>query len=312
MLGLALLLLGAAGMLLCLASGAAPAQASEHTSLALTCNGPCVGITNPIYDGKAEGPVGAHLTVEGANWPPGSTLTIWPGLDATACAGAPPSEARTLPVDIAGDVQSNYDWPLVDNRVNQAYMLCASDGTIVPSPTVQVNAPTSYTVLEDTPASISVSPNTINEGDSVTISGANWLPAQSLTIMVCASTPSCSSDQPVVVRSLNSNADGTFSIQPIIPLGTRQGLYYVVAASGNGALTAPGSRAGPNLSVSALPTPTPTATATALPTPTPTPTTPSTSGKGGTTFLIVVLGTLSLLFLIGGVVSMIIYVRAGP
>lgn len=299
------------GLLLGLAPGPMPAQASPHRPFALTCNGPCVGITNPIYDGKAEGPVGAHLTVEAANWPPSTTLTIWPGLDAAACTGQPPKNAGTLSVDITGNATGTYDWPLSANKVNQTYLLCASDGTILLSPTVQVNAPTSYTVLADTPASVSVSPNTINEGENLTISGKNWLPAQSLTVMICEGTPTCTSDPPVVVRSLNSNDDGTFSIQPLVPLGTRPGLYYVVVASGNGALTAPASGAAPNLSINALPTPTPTATATPAPTPTPTP--PSTSGgKGGTTLLIVILGTLSLLFLIGGIVSMIIYARSLP
>jgi hypothetical protein len=307
----ALALLGAWGLLPGLAPGPTPAAASAQRPLALTCNGPCVGITNPIYDGKAEGPVGAHLTVEAANWPPNTTLSIWPGLDAAACANQPPGDAKALNVDITGTVTDTYDWPLTENRVNQTYLLCASDGTIVPSPAVQVNAPTSYTVLADRPASVSVSPNTVNEGENITISGKNWLPAQSLTIMVCASTPACTSDPPVIVRSLNSNADGTFSIQTIIPLGTRQSLYYVVVASGNGALTAPSSGSAPNLSINALPTPTPTATATATPLPTPTPP-PNTGGKGGTTLLIVILGTLSLLFLIGGIVSMIIYVRSLP
>ncbi|HEY7124719.1 MAG TPA: hypothetical protein VH540_12260 [Ktedonobacterales bacterium] len=307
----ALVFLCAWGLLAGLAPGPAPAQASQQRPFALTCNGPCVGITNPVYDGKAEGPVGAHLTVEAANWPPSSKLTIWPGLDAAACAGQPPGNADTLNVDITGSARDTYDWPLTANKVNQTYLLCASDGTTVLNPTVQVNAPGSYTVLADTPASISIAPNTINEGANVTISGRNWLPAQSLTIMICANTPACTSDPPVVTRSLNSGADGTFNIQPLIPLGTRQGLYYVVVTSGNGALTAPASGAGPNLSINTLPTPTPTATATPLPTPTPTP--PSTGGKGGgTTLLIVVLGTLSLLFLIGGIVSMIIYVRSLP
>lgn len=307
----ALVLLCSLGMLLGLASGPTPTQASPQRPFALTCNGPCVGITNPVYDGKAEGPVGAHLTVEAANWPPSSKLTIWPGLDATACAGQPASGAHTLNVDITGSAKDTYDWPLTVNKVNQTYLLCASDGTTVLNPAVQVNAPSSYTVLAATPASISITPNTINEGANVTISGRNWLPAQSLTIMICANTPACTSDPPVVTRSLNSDTDGTFNIQPLIPLGTRQGLYYVVVVSGNGALTAPASGDDPNLSINALPTPTPTATATPLPTPTPTP--PSTGGgKGGTTLLIVILGTLSLLFLIGGIVSMIIYVRSLP
>jgi hypothetical protein len=299
------------GMLLGLAPGPAPAHASPQRPLALTCNGPCVGITNPVYDGKAEGPVGAHLTVEAANWPPSTTLTIWPGLDAAACAGQPPKDAGTLAVDITGNARDTYDWPLTENKVNQTYLLCASDGDTVLTPTVQVNAPNSYTVLAATPASISVSPNTITEGANVTINGRNWLPAQSLTIMICAGTPTCTSDPSVVTRSLNSNADGTFSIQPTIPLGTPQGLYYVVVVSGNGALTVPASGASPNLSINALPTPTPTATSTATPTPTPTPT-PTTGGTGGTTLLIVILGTLSLLFLIGGIVSMILYVRSLP
>lgn len=299
------------GLLLGVPPGPTPAQASAQRPLALTCNGPCVGITNPVYDGKAEGPVGAHLTLEAANWPPNTTLTVWPALDAAACAGQPSRDAATLSVDITGNAKATYDWPLTENKVNQTYLLCASDGAIVLNPAVQVNAPSSYTVLAASPASVSVTPNTINEGESVTISGTNWFPVQLLTIMICASTPACTGDSPVVVRSLNSNDDGTFSIQPNIPLGTPPGLYYVVVASSNGALTAPASGASPNLSINALPTPTPTATATATPVPTPTP--PATSGgKGGTTLLIVVLGTLSLLFLIGGIVSMIIYVRSMP
>lgn len=305
---LALMLLASLGLLL--ADPPRPAQAHPASAAALTCNGPCVGITNPVYDGKAEGPVGAQLTVEGANWPPGTQLAIWPGADAAACAGQPTGVAGTIPVDLAGTAQGTYTWPLSVNTLNQTYLLCARDGTTTPSPTVQVNAPSSYTVLATAPATFTFSPKTLTPGDTLTITGSNWLPVQSLTLIICANSPDCTA--PIVARSFNANPDGSFSLQPTVPVGTKQGFYFVVVSSDNGALMAPSDTSSPNLLVNAPPTPTPSPSPTVTPAPTPTPTLSTGGGKGDTTVLIVVLGTLSLLFLIGGIVSLAVYMRAGP
>jgi hypothetical protein len=292
------------------AAPAAPARANL-----LSCNGPCVGITNPLYSSNgqlvAEGPVGAILTVEGANWPNSTSVTVWPAADAATCTAQlaqPPGYAGTINVNGQGYAQGTYTWPQQAGGVNQTYTLCAVDGTTTVPAGVQSNGIDLYTVLSASAPSVTVSPTTITQGqdNTITVSGQNWFaPQQPITVTVCTDA-SCTAG-PIASQTTTAQ-DGTFQITLTIKAGTAPGAYFVQASTANQALKAP-SGGPPQLTVS---TPTPTPSPTPSPTATPTPnTTPSTSGKGGTTLLVVLLGTLSLLFLIGGIISIAVYVRSG-
>jgi hypothetical protein len=294
-----------------------PAYAAPARPHALSCNGPCVGITNPVYLAQgqqvAEGPVGAHLTVEGANWPASTSITIWPAPDAATCAqqqAQPPDYAGQIVVNGDGNAQGSYVWPKAVNGVNQTYTLCAVDGTTTVSPNVQVNAPNTYTVLAANPPTLTVSPGAIIQGqdNSITVTGQNWFaPGQAVIVNVCTDA-SCTA-QPIASQTIIPAQDtGTFQVTLSIPPATAPGAYFVEAATQNQALTAPPANSPPKLTISA-PTPTPTPTPSPTPTPRPTPTPPG-SGKGSNASLIVLLGTLSLLFLIGGIISLAVYTRS--
>lgn len=295
-----------------------PAYAAPARPYLLSCNSPCVGITNPVYLSQgqqvAEGPVGAHLTVEGANWPAGTLLTIWPAPDAATCAqqqAQPPDYAGQISVHGDGNAQGAYVWPQAVNGVNQTYTLCAVDGTTTVSPGVQPNAPTTYTVLAANPPALTISPSAIIQGqdNAITATGQNWFaPQQAVTVNVC-SDASCT-QQPIASQTVIPAQDGTFQATLSIPPTTAPGPYFVEAATQNQALIAPPANSPPQLTINA-PTPTPTPTPTPSPTPTPRPTpTPPGSGKGSNAPLIVLLGTLSLLFLIGGIISLAVYMRS--
>jgi hypothetical protein len=296
-----------------------PAQAAPARANIPSCNGPCVGITNPLYTAQgqlvAEGPVGAHLTVEGANWPASTILTIWPAPDANTCAQQqqqPPGYAGQITVNGAGNAQGSYDWPSAAHEVNRTYILCAVDGAASNITTTQSNGIDTYTVLAANPPSLAISPSTLTQGqpnNALTVRGKNWLPQQALTVTICSDASNCATSQ-VANQTTASAQDGTFEITIPVPSTTAAGSYFVQAVSANNALTAPPANTPAQLTIS---TPTPTPTPTPSPTPTPTPTPPSTSssdGKGGTILLIVLLGTLSVLFLVGGIISLSVYTRS--
>ncbi len=301
---------------------AAPIAQPVHAAPAIarlpSCNGPCVSITNPNYFSQgqpvAEGPVGANLTVEGANWPPSTTITIWPAPDAATCAAQltqPPSYDGTINVNGVGNASGSYTWPSAANNVNQTYILCAADGAASNLTTTQSNGIDAYTVLSANPPSVNVSPTAVTQGQDTTlaISGQNWLPQQAMTVTVCSDLQNCQATA-VASQSVGSAQDGSFQTNLTLKGDTPTGSYFVQVVSSNQALEAPPAGTSAQLTVSA---PTPTPTPTPSPTPTPTPKPPPPSGNSGSsTLLIVALGALSLLFLIGGIISIAIYTRGGP
>ncbi len=311
--GLALLaaILGL-GLMLPGAPAARQARAASARPQAPICSGPCVGILSPIFNNAAEGPVGATLTLDGANWPANTTVTIWPGVNQDACAQTPSSTITgTLAVDGSGTASGTYFWPLSVNMVNQSYLLCASDGAVTISPGTQDNQPNSYLVLSANPPALSLSAPALNQGDTLTVSGQNWTPAQPVTVNICSdancATPALPSQQ------VTSNDDGTFEVQFSISSSMLPGAYYVQATTNDDALMAPLPKGAPvQFMVNApTPTPSPSPSPTMKPTPTPTPA-PSRGSQSNIALLIFVLGTLSVLFLIGGIISLAVYTRTGP
>jgi hypothetical protein len=270
-----------------------------------------VGILSPIFNNVAEGPVGATLTVDGANWLPNTTVTIWPGINQDACAQTPPSNITgTLTVDGSGIASGAYLWPLSVNIVNQSYLLCASDGAVTIIPGTQDNQPNSYLVLSADPPAISLSSATLNQGDTLTVSGQNWKPAQPVTVNIC-SDADCAM-QALPSQRVTSNDDGTFEVQFSISSNVTPGTYYVHAATDDNALMAPLPQGSPVQLMVNAPTPTPSPSPTVKPTLTPAPTPSRGGGQSNTALLIFVLGTLSVLFLIAGIISLAVYTRAGP
>lgn len=304
---------GLVALLIVMMGGGAgrPVHAAPALPRALTCLGPCVGITNPLYQNGtiAEGPVGTHLTVQGAGWPANTKLMVWPVANGTPC-GQQPADAGSIGVDGAGNAAGNYDWPADANAVNQVYMLCAQDGLVVP--VAPANAPNTFTVLAAAAPAVSVTPLAIAQGGAVVVSGQNWLPAQTVTISICAGfsdVSTCAS--PIIAGTTVGSADqdGSFQVNLNTDPGAPPGPYYVIATAHNGALTAPPAGSDPQLAVN-TPTPTPTITPTPTVTPTPTATpTPTRPTGGGNGLLIALLGILSVLFLIGGVISLAVYFR---
>jgi hypothetical protein len=298
------------------------AQAAPVIAHVPSCNGPCIGITNPndFTQGQApvaEGPVGAILTIEGANWPPNTLVSVWPAPDAATCAtqlAQPPGYAGQInpPVLSDGTLKGTYVWPSAANNVNQSYVLCAVDGTASNVTTTQSNGVDAYTVLAANPPSVSVTPTAITQGQDtmLSITGQNWVPQQVLNVTVCSDITNCQATA-VTSQSTASSQTGVFQTSLTLQGDTKPGSYFVQVVSQNQALVAPPAGTGAQLTVSA-PTPTPTPTPSPSPTPTPTPT-PTPPAKGGSSpLLILLLGTLSLLFLIGGIISIAIYTRGSP
>jgi hypothetical protein len=258
--------------------------------------------------GNPWGPVGEHAQVQGSNFPDGVYhLVLAAGdvnSDATVCS------ASAIPVGSpvnasGGSFTASFDWPSAANSVNTAYSICALNDADHTVASTQDSGP--FTVLSASAPSISISPSSVAAGGSVTITGQNFVPEQSVLVYISPCT-SCGAPKTVsaTVQSTGHNT-GSFTTKLTIPTSTSPASYFVGAISSNGVLSATEQ----SLVVVDAPTPTATATATATASPT-----AATSGSGGTTGgsggdnngLFITLGIVAivLLALIAGLIAFLV------
>lgn len=284
-----------------------------------------------IYAGKNNGypygPVGEHAVIHGENFvgnigqtvklklipgdinnPPGG------GSAAGMCSGATTKiSIGTVEVDSAGKFDFNFDWPSAANHGQ--YSVCVYDSTDAPAANFD-DGP--FTVLSAGRPSISLNKTTVAAGSTVTVSGKNWVPPQTIHVLVgpcmfCDAQPIANKD--VTSGGLNS---GTFSVTLTIPQSVAPGQYAVGAFSDNGVLDV-GFNGVKKITVTAPATPTvgPTATVEATST--------AVAGAGGSnngdtgsgqdnnTVLLVALiaGLIGLLFIVL-VVAIVLLLRRRP
>ncbi|HLZ57494.1 MAG TPA: hypothetical protein VKR06_11145 [Ktedonosporobacter sp.] len=285
--------------------------------LAYAANNPQISISLP-NGGNLAGHPGTRVHVNGSGFPAGPLLLYTtPVGDPAKCASG---DANLTPFDNNprvtvknnGNVQFNSTWPASAATATTAYYLCAiaSDGTGTLSS--MSSQPQSFTVAQ--PVTISVSPNTVQPGGQITITGANWLPPQ--TVNVNTNIPN-TGGQGHANTSTMSDAQGNFSVTLTVPNDAPAGNYSISAVAPNedtqwmqikqdNALTIGAGTATPSATVTATPTPTPAATVTATPTinvtPTPTPSNGGGGGINGVTILIFGLGGAGVLLVIIGVI----------
>jgi hypothetical protein len=227
--------------------------------------------------GNPWGPVGEHAGVHGQHFPDGHyNLVLAPGdvnNDATVCSSG------TIPVGSpvtasGGGFSATFDWPAAANSLNTAYSICALNAADNNVASHLDSGP--FTVLAANPPSLSVLTTSLKAGDSINVSGQNWVPEQQVLVSIgpcqsCAAQKTASA----TVTSTGHNT-GTFSATLTVPASTAAGTYYLGAANANRLLSAPSQ----TLTITASPTATATATATATTTPAATATAVS-AGRGG-------------------------------
>lgn len=274
---------------------------------------------------QLSGHVGTQIRISGSGFNPGQVnLYTTTNNDITKCTntnnpanfGLTPFTPAATVAQQDGTILVDTSWPASASVTGSAYYICAA------APGTKGLSSNTFTIAPA--ATMNVSPTNVSAGQQVTVTGANWLPPQAVTITVTFP------NTPVTSRT-TSDANGNFSLTLTIPANTPAGTYSVNAAADNeptlkvvdsNILTIAAPTPTPTVNITPSPTPTatatpsPTATATAAPTTTSTPTDniggttpPSSSGDNTNTFLLFTLAGLGVLFVIVGIILFVMYSR---
>ncbi len=294
--------------------GARPALAQGTLSNPST---PTFNIVNPFFNGVAQGPVGTHVTVQATSgWDPSATIVISVTPSSSTCGSTtpPPVPAQTTStVGQDGSFMASFSWPSDANAPGN-YLVCASEegsGTLVGTSSGFFTVLSPANGQPSSAPALSVAVTTAHIGDQVTVSGANWLPAQPVQLRLqYANKPQDPGD---VLQTVNSNPDGTFSAQVTLT-SQRTGTLWIIGLGGQpfGTQTIiyPLMTHSQPLTIGQAPTPTPTIVP---PTPTVVPT--ATTRTTGTTpsksqeLLIALLGLISVVLLSDCIVVAVLALR---
>lgn len=191
-----------------------------------------------IYAGQNNnlpwGPVGERATVHGNGFPISKsklTLVLVRG-DSNAnrflCSQTGVSVA-SVTANSLGKFTASFLWPAAAGSVEQRYSICAQNAARLAVST-QDSGP--FTVLSGFPPVIQLSTSQVAAGNSVTVTGRNWVPPQPVTIVIgrcgnCVGSPSNTFVTSTVISSgLNT---GTFSAVLLIPSSFPSNTYTVDA-----------------------------------------------------------------------------------
>lgn len=210
-----LALLASVLLLLADAAGAVPASLLPHTPLharhahamasapgtptdtptPTATPSPQVPVITLVSPSSAQGPVGAHISIKGHSFS-GSTAAIYAATQPD-CSNA--QGALTTPTLSNGSFgTTSFIWPT--NLSNGTYYICADHLTS--------GAPT-YQVLGSGPPTLSLSASTASTGDSITVTGSNFVGSPSgTTINVTES----SGGPPLTLNGAILGPDGSFSV----------------------------------------------------------------------------------------------------
>ena len=253
----AALLFACVGMVgLALVSGRLPGDVlGRHIVHAASCSGSAV--SNP-----SSGPVGAVIAVCGSGWSSvadGTPVSFGYSTDPNCASNNTIVENSQQGTMQGGSYSGWFRWPL--NTSQSTYTVCAFIANIAAPPA------NTYTVLSTSPPRVTIAPTQIHPGQSVTVTGSNYLPGGTFVLLTFQPTNGGS------VQSLGStisNSNGSFSISKNIPANSL-GSDMIVANTGSGQQPTLSASVTFTVSSAPVPTPRPTAMPTALVAITPTP-----------------------------------------
>lgn len=281
-----------------LVAGAVQAQAA----LAAPEAGGTLAFTAPSYSGTIGGPPGTRVTVHGSSWIAYNSVALALTTQARNCNNAVALSA--FPTTSSGTFTASFNWPAAANQVG-AYYVCGIQGNKDP-----VFSHNTFSLLSSSPASLSFTPNAVSAGDTITLSGSNWLPAPQTVNIVVVPCQSLCAQPPVAQLEVVTGNDGSFTQSVTISSNAVTNGYYVQATNSLAAIAA---TAGPlRVTGQAAPSGTPSVTAT-RPTQGGLVTPPSNTKTALKDALVAAgLGLLALLVLIGVVVFFLTRARRGP
>jgi len=286
-------------------------------------------------NGNPEGPVGETAVVHGTGFTANQALELVvvagdSNSDATNCqlpSAGTSVLVSTLNTDASGNFNATFAWPadVGESGKVRKNSICSfstdSDNTLVSS---RDDGP--FTVLTDNKPAFSLSPARIAAGNSITVTGQNWVPAQPLNITI-ASCADCDPGSNNVASATTSSVGlntGTFSVNVPIPATMAANNYVVNVTSQAGPLDAfhinglgvkqlaitastvtPTPTTAPSPSVTAVST----QTVTAAPTTTTNSNTGSSNGSGNSPLMIILIVFAVLLLIIGGIIFFVLAQR---
>lgn len=296
----------------------AVASARQHA------DAPTFAIILPLYynNSVSQGPVGTMLTIQAASgWTPGAGVVLGVVPAGQSCASAnqiPVSAVSQITVDGKGSFSAIFQWPAAAAQLT-AYSICANETGVG----TQIGASSNnFSVLATTPPSISLTAaSSPHAGDTLTVTGADWLPpAQTIKFLLRSTQPGLP-DVPLATAdgsATMSDTNGNFTANVKLP-NEYTGKWYLLATMGTptqfgSAIYYPLSGTSPLLTIGQpqveTPTPLPTFTPTAIPaTATPTGQGQSSGTTQNQKLLIILLALVAVVLLGAGVVVAILALR---
>ena len=238
---------------LALVPGQLPGDAGGiHVAHAASCNGGAVS-------SPSSGPVGAAIAVCGSGWTSiadGTQVSFGFSTDPNCASNNTIEQNGQMGTMQGGSYSGWFRWPL--NTSLRTYTVCAFIANIAAPPA------NPYTVLSTSPPQVMITPTQIHPGQTVTVSGSNFLPGGTFIALAFQPANSGTSQS---LGSTVSNTNGSFSISKTLP-SNALGSDMITANAGAG--QQPALSASVTFTVSNVPTPTPGQTPTAMVSMTPT------------------------------------------
>lgn len=232
------------GLLAAILFAVQAAVSIHHAPIALAGgSGPIIHWNSSmIYAGENNGypwgPVGENASIEGDNYPANQQyrLVLVQGNsnnDATLCK-SPVATVGTATSSSTGQFYQNFSWPVAAGQVNKEYSICTiltADGSVASS---KDDGP--FTVLTSSPPVIDISSTSVAAGGTVTVTGHNWVPPQSVNINIagCADCEPGNTEVGTVTAHSTGLNDGSFSVVMTIPANTKAANYVVDALTQSG------------------------------------------------------------------------------
>jgi hypothetical protein len=273
-------------------------------------NTPTLILSEPTMDSSPIGHPGTKVDITGQGFTPSSAIQLYTTADPNQCkAGGSLAQFSSQPIETVqgdGTFDLQTTWPNNANQPGAAYYVCALSST-----TAGESAISGQTFSVAQPVTVSTSSTSVNPGDTITITGDNWLPPQQLQVSII---PSQGGTNNTIIANTTTTPDGNghFSVSLTINSDAQPSPYGVsVVATNEPTLTNQPNNTIITVNAPITPTPMPTATPTATPTPIATATTGNSGGSNGNGVIILafILGGLGLLcVIVGG----IMFAVSGP
>jgi hypothetical protein len=248
---------------------------------------PTLTLSQPGSDNQPIGHPGTKVDITGLSFTPNSSVSLYTAINPNQCVtGGTVTQFSSQPtenVQADGTFDLQTTWPSNASQPGTAYYVCA-----IPSSGQGIASGQTFSVAQN--VTVNASSNSVNPGDSITITGDNWLPPLQLQVSIVPKQETGGNTNAIASATTTPDSNGHFSVNLTIDNNAQPGQYEIdVVAPDESTLTNQPSTAMITINGQATPTATPTAS-----------TGGGSNGNGGLTPLIFILGGLGLLCVIAG------------